>query len=103
MEKFLKDVNAWIRAQPSTGTVIRSQTGHGFSAGDSQECMTQFNDLEQMYLDIMSEKPRVADEFAVLYGDILDKKGDYRLIDNAVFVRWAGSYTEYPSDVAVPS
>ena len=43
------------------------------------------------------------DEFAVLYNDILDKKGDYRLVNNDVFIRWAGSYQDYPSTVEVPS
>ena len=103
MEKFLKDVDIWIRAQPSTGTGNFSKTGHGFSPEDNEECMASFNNIEQTYLDNMIEKARVADEFDALYGDILDKKGDYRFVDNELFLRWVGSYQEYPSDAQVPN
>ena len=98
MENVLKDVAEKIKAAPSTGTGNVSKTGHGFSAEDNEACIASFLNIEQLYIDCESEKTRVDNEFAALYGDILDKKGDYKLVDNNFFIAWLASYKEYPSD-----
>ena len=91
-EQFLKDVAQWIRGRPSTGPNNLTETGHGFTAEDNAECMVTFFDIEQAYLNTLSEQKRVEDELNALYGNILAEKGDYRLVDNEAFILWVATY-----------
>ena len=75
MKKFLKDVAKWISDRPVVLGGEVSKSGYAFSPDDNQECIDEFLNVEQIYLDYKILGNRVEMEFAMLYNDILINKG----------------------------
>ena len=103
MEKFLKDIAEWIRERPIVEGLEVSQTGYTFNPTDNQECIDEFLNVEQIYIDQKIIGRRADMQFAMLYNDILTKKGNKRLIENDNFIDWVATYSQYPSEEPVPT
>ena len=99
MAGMLMDIAQWIRDRPiSDDPSFISPNGHSFASNDNEVCRETFNGIEALYLGVLSTRDGVSAEFSSFHVDILEAKGDVKLVDNEEFIGWAATYTVYPPE-----